>query len=373
MSLAGQAVARVRRCGLGRGQLPEVALALFVGLNLVWMAFWPGWWEVPYHLAYLSVTVVYGLRSWRTGPTLLLMVTLTGLVAIVAVTISDLGPETVGELAGLPLVMLTFAAMVFHVERRRRAVETVDGLASERARVLEEERLFFARASHELLTPLTVARGHVELLGRWGPPSPDELETTRTVLTEELIRMEGLIAELLLVAKLASGVMARDRVDVDELVRAVTSHWTTLSNRAWRVWLEANGTIDVAALALVRAFESLLENAYRHTKEGDAILVMAAADGDRLLLVVEDRGEGIPPEALPHVFDRFYQVQGGGGGAGLGLSIVKAVVDAHGGQVRIASRLGKGTRVEMELPGLVAAPGTMDHPRRRPDRAPLER
>jgi signal transduction histidine kinase len=106
-------------------------------------------------------------------------------------------------------------------------------------------------------------------------------------------------------------------------------------------------------------------------------VLATSAVGDRLVLTVEDRGEGIPAEALPHIFERFFQARTNGSprprGAGLGLSTVKAMVEAHGGEVRVASRLGEGTHVVIEVPGFVPSPQRQARPQWRPQAAGLIR
>jgi signal transduction histidine kinase len=102
------------------------------------------------------------------------------------------------------------------------------------------------------------------------------------------------------------------------------------------------------------AIDELLENAVRHTAEGDRIAVTAVQWRTSVLLTVADRGPGIPRTALGHVFDRFYRVDRdrnrSGGGAGLGLSIVRAVAEAHGGSISVSSEPGEGTAFTIELP-----------------------
>jgi signal transduction histidine kinase len=105
---------------------------------------------------------------------------------------------------------------------------------------------------------------------------------------------------------------------------------------------------------MVVAVDALLENAVRHTRPGGTITLIARAAGDRLRLIVQDDGDGIPAAARDRVFDRFYRVQRGRsrrtGGAGLGLSIVRAVVEAHGGAVTLESTPGAGAAFRIELP-----------------------
>jgi len=133
----------------------------------------------------------------------------------------------------------------------------------------------------------------------------------------------------------------------------------SLQRQFTRWLLSRPGAIpDIAVVVdrdrLAISLEELLENAIRHTQEGDRIGIDAVQLADQVLLTVRDSGKGIPPEALGHVFDRFYRVDRDrnrrGGGAGLGLSIVRAVAEAHGGSITVVSQPGVGTAFTITLP-----------------------
>ena len=339
---------------------PEVALVAFVVVNLAAMAFVPGWETLPLHFVFVSVTIVYGLRAWGKQGTWLAIAGVglgTGVMTMLAI---GRGSEATAELAEVPLMTLCFAVMVLHVESRRRAGAAVAELAQERADALDHERRFFANASHELLTPLTVARGNLELLGRRTPPTPDEIRRTRDIVLDELDRTEQLISDLLTIGRLTAGVRLHlEPVDVEDFFANVASRWTTLARRAWTVDIRARGDVSIDQSALGRALDNVLENAFTHTQRGDAIGLEVAADGDRLRVTVSDSGTGIPAGAEARVFDRFYRPDESRsratGGTGLGLSIVRDVLAAHGGEVHAESGAGRGTRIVMSLPGFVPA------------------
>ena len=345
---------------IGR-RLPEIAIAAWVLVNLGWMEIWHGWETLPFHLIYFGFAIMYGVRSWPVRPTLAALGTIALVTGLLTMRAGGRGSEAWAELAEVPMMSLLVLAMVFNVERRRRAVELSRLLADDRAQGILREREFFSRASHELLTPLTIIRGHIDLLGRGGTPTPAEIAQTREVVTSELVRTEGLVSELLLTAKMASGAMERETIDVAGLVRGAATRWLGLEQRTWALRIDAGGTIEGAPNALGRALESLIENAYRHTGPGDPISISAFEREEEVVLAVEDGGRGIPAEALPHVFERFFRAQHSpsGKGAGLGLSVVRSVAEAHGGGAGIASTPGRGTRVEMTLPRRLPAPGTL--------------
>ena len=357
MTAIGVPWPRIGRRAAGAGLLPEIATGAWILLNLGWMEVWHGWETLPFHFIYFGFAMMYGIRTWPLVPALWALAAIAATTGMLTLRAGGRGSEAWAEVAEVPMMSLLVLAMVFNVERRRRAVELSRRLADERARGIVRERLFFSRASHELLTPLTIMRGHMDLLGRGGTATPEEIAMTRSVVIDEIERTERLVSELLLVAKMASGVMEHERVDVADLVRGAASHWLTLEQREWAMRIDAGGSIEGAPNALARALESLIENAYRHTDPGDPISISAAPRGDRVVLAVEDGGHGIPPDALPRVFERFYRAPSttSGRGAGLGLSVVKSVAEAHGGEARVESEPGRGTRVEMILPRTLPA------------------
>jgi len=223
--------------------------------------------------------------------------------------------------------------------------------------LIERERTFFQNVSHDLMTPLTIARGNLDLLGRRHAPTVAELAETRAVIVEELRRMEQLVGDLLLVGRLESDAqLERAPVPVRDLLEDVAARWTGISARRWQAQIDVDGFIDLDANAFAQALDNVFENAVSYSHEGDEIALAAWAQGSVLHVEVADTGVGIAPDVVPHVFDRFYRGDPGRrrttGGSGLGLAIVRDVIAAHGGTAVVYSTLGTGTRVTMTLPGL---------------------
>jgi signal transduction histidine kinase len=231
-----------------------------------------------------------------------------------------------------------------------------------RARALESSdnarRQLLADVSHELMTPLTAMRGYIETL------SMSELQLdakTRerylAIVTEETHRLEQIIGDLLDLARLEGGGTAirRDRVDVAALFSRVESrHERELAQRNIRLVqrVEPGGEqVTGDRDRLEQALQNLAANALRHTPDGGEIIVSSAAVPDGILVTVRDTGAGIPPDHLPLIFDRFYKVDASrkaAGGSGLGLSIVKTIVERHGGT--ITARNDGGAVFEIKLP-----------------------
>jgi signal transduction histidine kinase len=360
-------VTRPRLAWIESGSRLEYAWVAFAVLNLAAMLaiieirYGQGWETVPFHFIYVSFTILYGFRAWRGRATLLgiLFVTIsTGVVTAFGIYRNWEEPP---ELTEVPLMTLMFVAMVYHVRRRQQAQAVAEALAAERERDVERKSAFLSDASHELLTPITIGRGHLELLGRNPHPGPEELAETTGIVLGELGRMERVINRLLLLES-AGGAAApgsRERVEAPALLTHTFQRWRGTADRDWRLGELPPGTISVDVDQLMLALDALIENAVQHTEEGGMIVIGAVAERGALRIRVGDSGDGIPEEARRRVFDRFYRVDPGRsrrhGGVGLGLAIVKAVAEAHGGSVAVHSRPGAGSMFEVRLPGLRSA------------------
>ncbi len=237
------------------------------------------------------------------------------------------------------------------------------------ARAASEERLrrFLADASHELRTPLTSIRGYAELFRRGAARRPDDLEKAMRRIEEEASRMGVLVDELLLLARLDQGrEPAREPVLLAELVAdACDDLRTAAPDRAVSVDADADVVVNGDEMQLRQVIGNLLTNARVHTPPGTPVDVRLTSAGGVAVLEVTDHGPGLPAQDVEHVFDRFYRADQSRardhGGAGLGLSIVAAVVQAHGGRVGVSNAPAAGARFRVELPLLgEAAP---DSPR----------
>jgi len=336
-----------------RGVVPELLLGAFVVANLAAMHAWLRWEPIPFHFIFISVTVVYGLRAWRTRTAVAAVVAVSVTTAAVIGEAVEHGLADVTELSEVPLMSLIFLVMVLHVERRRDAADVASRRAADHGEQLERERRFFADASHELLTPITIGRGHLEVLRR------DERSDTRvreacTVVLDELVALQELVCDLLLIARIDARAVEVERLGVDRFLADVGGRWASLPDRRWTVSSATGAEILADPEHLRHALDNLLENAHRHTAVGAPIALRAIADAIEVQVVVEDGGEGIPDAELERIFDRFHAVPAAGrrgrGGAGLGLSIVSAVARSHDGTVEVESAPGQGTRITLTLP-----------------------
>lgn len=224
------------------------------------------------------------------------------------------------------------------------------------------QREFLDDAGHELKTPLTVLRGHLELLdtGR-----PEDVAATRDLLLDETDRMARLVGDLIVLAKSQRPDFLRlGSVDVDGLLEAVCSKATGLGDRDWRV----GGSIGITAVLdeqrITQALLQFAANAAKHTEPRTPVVFAAALEGSDLLLEVRDQGPGVPEADAERIFERFGRsaVPSGDEGFGLGLSIVRAIALAHSGTAYVEQAEPRGARFVIRLPLVRATTDTEETP-----------
>ncbi|NUT93033.1 MAG: HAMP domain-containing histidine kinase [Saccharothrix sp.] len=217
-------------------------------------------------------------------------------------------------------------------------------------------RQFVADASHELRTPLAAIRGYAELTRRTRDEVPEQIAHAMRRVESEAVRMTSLVEDLLLLARLDAGrPLSRDAVDLSRVVvDAVSDARIAGPDHDWRLELPAEPVVVQGdAHKLQQVLVNLLSNARTHTPPGTTVTTALAVTGGAVALTVTDDGPGIPPSLQPEVFERFARGDTSrsraAGSTGLGLSIVAAVVAAHGGEVGVESRPGR-TRFTVTLP-----------------------
>ena len=216
------------------------------------------------------------------------------------------------------------------------------------------QRRFVADASHELRTPLTTIRGNLGLLQRRPPISPDDREAVLGDSVEETERLMRLVQSLLTLARADAGQAVRtEPVAVQPTVEDVVRQTQRLAPDH-RVTAEAIPDLVVLAERdmLKQTLLILLDNAVKFTPPGGVITISAVAQGANAAITVRDTGVGIAPEALPHIFTRFYRTDTArtGDGAGLGLSIAQSLVEAYHGAITVSSQVGQGSAFTITLP-----------------------
>ena len=217
-------------------------------------------------------------------------------------------------------------------------------------RAFTMQRRFLDDAGHELRTPITIVRGHLE----FPDEEPQERERTVTMMLDELDRMGRIVDDLLLLAQSDEpDFLQLDLVDVGALITELETKTSALGHRAWQVEVIGRGIIVADRQRLTQAMVELAHNAVQHTEEGDEIaLGSAVSPAGEARFWVRDSGSGIAPEDQKRIFERF--VRGTEGrrsrGAGLGLAIVRAIATAHGGRIELESSPDNGTTVTIVVP-----------------------
>lgn len=265
--------------------------------------------------------------------------------------LSARAPERGGD--EVAAVARSFNVMADELAARARALESAD-----RAR-----RQLLADVSHELLTPLTAMRGYLDTLAM----SELELdEATRerylAIVNDETLRLERIVGDLLELARLEGGgtTLRRERVSVAALFDRVRArHEREAEAQGVRLAMEIQpdaAFVEGDPDRLEQALQNLAANALRHTPKAGEIRLQSVAVGDHVHVRVRDTGPGIPEEHLPLIFDRFYKAdtaRKAAGGSGLGLSIVKAIVERHGGTITATN--DGGAVFDIALPRATAA------------------
>ena len=335
---------------LSPSQLDLAWVALAIGCLAVMVA-WPSWETIPFHVIWISLTFLYGFRVWSISKT---SVVLGGVAIATGASImvdAFAGSQLWGELFEVPLMSAMFVAMVWHARRRVEALATVGALADERAALLEQEERLLHDVSHELRTPVTIARGHLELLGRRLDPDQPEL----AVAFDELGRIERIVDRLLLLARaeLPDSIVPTG-IRLVPFLEDIFMRWVEVAPRAWRLGEILDVTLQADEVWLRAALDALLENAVQYTEGHARIELSAHGDEHSVVISVADDGLGIAEESLGRVFERFARSDASRsrreGGVGLGLSIVAAVARAHGGTCTAQSVLGQGSVFELRFP-----------------------
>jgi two-component system sensor histidine kinase BaeS len=222
-------------------------------------------------------------------------------------------------------------------------------------------RLLLADVSHELMTPLTAMRGYLETVSmRALALDPETRDRYLSIINDETRRVEHIVQDLLDLARMEGGGDSFDTQDVpleDLFGRVVARHGRDAEVQGVTLKTDVAPGAEIVSgdpMRLEQALQNLAANALRHTSKGGTVELTAVPGHKEVIITVRDTGSGIAPEHLAHVFDRFYKADpsrpGEASGSGLGLSIVKAIIERHRGNISVASGSGKGTEFTVRLP-----------------------
>jgi signal transduction histidine kinase len=332
------------------GVIDTLWVAFALGnLDLIFM--YPDWETVPFHAIWASMTLIYGFRTWKLGPTLWLTTAAMALTAI-GITVDVLvGSEPAAELTEDPMLALMFLAMAWHARRKLTAERSLRVVSEDNVQLIAAQRRFLQDAAHQLRTPITIALGHAELLAGTvgGQQEREDIE----VVIGELDRLRRISERLLLIAAAGDpAFLHAEPVALDLLVAELIRRWRPAAERSWRIGQLDQVTVQADRERLGLALDALLENAVRHTSSGDVIQLSVIRDyqGMPARIVVADVGTGIAADQLPFIFDRFRTGDAERSrGTGLGLPLVRAVARAHGGDVTVRTVAGNGSEFEVTL------------------------
>jgi signal transduction histidine kinase len=249
-------------------------------------------------------------------------------------------------------------------ESQREILLMNEALTSANAQLQELDRMkdaFLSMVTHELRTPLTIISGITEMFeaGIYGELTLQQSEHLRQIALAAQ-RLRQLVNDLLDLSKMEAGMMRlrRESLAPHSLVCAVVEQLATVAAQAGVILKNQTGhdlpEINCDGQRIEQVLTNLVSNAIKFTPSGGQVTISAETTPETLRFIVADTGRGIPPEALPRVFDKFFQVQSstesGAKGTGLGLAIVKHLIELHGGEAGVESETGRGSRFYFTLP-----------------------
>lgn len=221
----------------------------------------------------------------------------------------------------------------------------------------EKQNRFVSDASHELRTPITIIKGYADLIEEWAKDDPQILAESVVAIRKEINGMTRLIKELLFLARGDSGKLhlQKEKIDLSALVEDVAEESRMIApERQFKSNVRDKVELYADKRLIKQMLRALVDNSVKYTKEDGIIEFGAASLQNGVTISVTDNGIGIPKDDVPHLFDRFYRVDKARakekGGSGLGLSIVKWIVEIHGGAVKIESTKNIGTTVVVLFP-----------------------
>jgi signal transduction histidine kinase len=244
-------------------------------------------------------------------------------------------------------------------EEVRRLGRAFNEMARQVSRSHRTLRDFLANVSHELKTPLTSIQGFSQAMIDGSLTTPDSYAEAGRIINDEAVRMRGLVDDLLYLSQVDSGEFSiqPDDMEPNELLQATRERFARRAEQsgvAFRVLAQRTPRITADGRRLEQALANIVDNAVRHTPSGGTVTLRSGADDGHITLSVHNTGPPIPEDAMPNIFDRFFQADPAGASkdanTGLGLAITREIVRAHGGEVTATSSEAGGTEFVITLP-----------------------
>ena len=228
--------------------------------------------------------------------------------------------------------------------------QTFNAMLDRLQKIITSQRHFISDASHELRTPITIVRGHLELMG----DDPDDRQEAVAIALDELERLERMVEEMSLLTKAERPDFVRPTlVGLTDFTASLFAKAKTLGERNWQLAATADETAWIDPQRMTEAIMNLVQNAVEHSQPEDTIAIGSAVDASNVKFWVRDTGAGIAPENQQRIFERFVRIgkpTAQASGAGLGLAIVEAIAEAHGGSIALDSQLGRGATFTLIVP-----------------------
>ncbi|MEO8108123.1 MAG: HAMP domain-containing sensor histidine kinase [Actinomycetes bacterium] len=336
---------------LRQSTLLDWLFGAFCVLMLLAMFARPGQETVPYHLLFFALAVVYGFRVWPPGKTIWLIVVISVVSGVAMVLHWQQESIEAAELIEVLLMPALIGAMVWHAHRHAVANRLLQSQARERMEALVRQRELLRDACHAMRTPVTIARGHIDLLEMETADATTnrDLEIVRT----QIDRMGRMTSRLIALTELDRGdALLRQPTDVAGFVSEIGFNWTATAPRQWQIE-EAHPVLALVDREYLEiAVDALVENALNYTSDDDAIRVECRQEAADCVIEVGDAGPGIEPDDRRRVFDRYWHrpPPDGAPGSGLGLAAVRSIVLAHGGDVEATSAREGGALIRFRIP-----------------------
>jgi two-component system OmpR family sensor kinase len=316
------------------------------------MTLLPGEETIPFHIGWVGLCVSYGFALWPARLTIASILGYACASGVVLAVRADSGVLGWGETAEIPLMSVVALVMAWHVARRVEAIKVVTAVAEEDRRRLEERERLSRMYSHEMRTPLTIARGYLSLL------QAEELTAEQhddlLVVDDELSTLER-VGDRLIRMLAVTDQQTRTLNDIGTLVDEVARRWGTVAERRWVVDVRVS-TLHCSRARLRMCLDTLIENALRYTDPSDVIRIFAFATGGDVVIGVADSGPGLSDELVLDINSGGTGHIGDDGGrdarrqTGLGLALVHEVSESLGGCLRADRSDEGGAMISMVVP-----------------------
>ncbi|MDT4958061.1 MAG: two-component system, OmpR family, sensor kinase [Pseudonocardiales bacterium] len=322
---------------------------VFSSVNAYLMFKLPGQETIPYHLIWVSFVLLYGLASWSRATTWGAFSAITFVTAFPLLEHARSGVIGMSECSEIVLMAVIAALLVWHVNRHQAAQRRLAELRESERERSQNREIATRFGSHELRTRLTIARGFAEYIH--DKTADEETRSDAGLILVEMDKASALATNLMTFVRVAA-LPTLAQIDLDALIESAVRRWSASVDRVW-ISSASAGMVLGDAERFEAALDCLIENATKFTTLTDSISIRARADGPGAVVVtVEDSGAGIPPQDVHRVTELFHtsSTAGNRAGSGLGLPIVRAIVEARGGSLQVASLVGAGTRVTIRMP-----------------------